>query len=120
MDESLVTVYQEQWDKFKQRGLEALRSLAEEATAAGVEAEFMQKFGNPGRTICDFAQTWSADLILIGSKGLTRVKEMFLGSVSNYVTHHADCSVLIVRGVKNSQSDGLSHKAQIDVKTSVS
>jgi nucleotide-binding universal stress UspA family protein len=96
-NESLITVYQKQWSKFKQQGLEALRSLAEEAKAAGVEAEFSQDFGNPGRIICNLAQTWSADLILIGSRGLTGVKEMFLGSVSNYVTHHAPCSVLIVR-----------------------
>jgi nucleotide-binding universal stress UspA family protein len=97
MDESLVTIYQKQWEKFKQRGLERLRSLAEEAIAVGVEAEFTQDFGNPGRTICNLAQTWSADLILVGSRGLTGVKEMFLGSVSNYVTHHAPCSVLVMR-----------------------
>ncbi|MEL6786783.1 MAG: universal stress protein, partial [Cyanobacteria bacterium J06607_15] len=52
---------------------------------------------NPGRTICDRAQTWSVDLILVGSRGLTGAKEVMLGSVSNYVTHHAPCSVLIVR-----------------------
>lgn len=97
MDESLVTVYQEQWDKFKQRGLETLRLLAEEAEAAGVEADYIQDFGNPGQTICDRAKLWSADLIIIGSRGLTGVKEMFLGSVSNYVTHHAPCSVLLMR-----------------------
>lgn len=114
MDESLVAIYQEQWDKFKQRGIETLRSLAKEATAAGVEAEFTQDFGNPGRTICDFAQTWSADLILVGSRGLTGVKEMFLGSVSNYVTHHAPCSVLIVRKASNYSSDELSQREQID------
>ncbi|MDJ0592230.1 MAG: universal stress protein [Pleurocapsa sp. MO_226.B13] len=96
-DESLTSVYEERWQKFKQRGLEALRSLAQEATTAGVNVEFTQDFGNPGRTICDFAQTWSVDTILMGSRGLTGAKEMFLGSVSNYVTHHAPCSVLIVR-----------------------
>ena len=100
MEESLVTVYQEQWDKFKQRGLDTLRSLAEEAKTAGVDAEYIQDFGNPGQTICDQAKLWSADLIVIGSRGLTGVKEMFLGSVSNYVTHHAPCSVLILRETK--------------------
>lgn len=97
MDESLVTFYQKQWEKFKQRGLDTLRSLAEEAEAAGVEAEYIQDFGNPGQTICDRAKLWSADLIVIGSRGLTGVREMFLGSVSNYVTHHAPCSVLLMR-----------------------
>ena len=102
-NESLITVYQEHWSKFKQQGLEALRSLAEEAKAAAsgsdhdLEDQFIQDFGNPGRTICNLAQTWSADLIFVGSRSLTGVKEMFLGSISNYVTHHAPCSVLIVR-----------------------
>ena len=103
MDESLVAIYQEQWSKFKQRGIEVLRSLVQEAATIGIKAEFTQEFGHPGRTICDRANTWSADLILIGSRGLTGVKEMFLGSVSNYVTHHAPCSVLILRETSDSK-----------------
>ena len=97
MDESLWKIYQQEWQKLEQQGLDLLRSLAAEATAAGVKTEFTQEFGTPGNTICDLAQTWSAELILIGSRGLTGIKEMFLGSVSNYVTHHSPCSVLVVR-----------------------
>lgn len=96
-DESLTSVYEEPWQKLQQRGLQVLRSLTQEATTAGINAKFIQDFGHPGRTICDLAQTWSVDQILLGSRGLTGAKEMFLGSVSNYVTHHAPCSVLIVR-----------------------
>ncbi|MEL7079709.1 MAG: universal stress protein, partial [Cyanobacteria bacterium J06582_2] len=62
-----------------------------------IHSEFIQLSGNPGRSICELANTWSADLILVGSRGLKGIKEMFLGSVSNYVTHHAPCSVLIIR-----------------------
>ena len=97
LDESLLSVYEEPWQKFQQRGLKILRSLAQEATTLGINAKFTQDFGSPGRTICDLAQTWSVDLILVGSRGLTGAREMFLGSVSNYVTHNAPCSVLIVR-----------------------
>ena len=89
--------YREQWQKFEQSGLELLQSLSREATKAGVKTELKQTFGYPGRNICESAQTWSAELILVGSRGLTGMKEMFLGSISNYVTHHAPCSVLIVR-----------------------
>jgi nucleotide-binding universal stress UspA family protein len=96
-DESLSSVYKDPRQKLEQRGWEMLSSLAQEATTAGVNVEFTQDFGNPGRTICDFAQTRSVDTILVGSRGLTGAEEMFLGSVSNYVTHHAPCSVLIVR-----------------------
>ncbi|MGQ9872468.1 universal stress protein [Leptodesmis sp.] len=38
-----------------------------------------------------------ADLILIGNRGHTGLKELFLGSASNYVLHHAPCSVLTVK-----------------------
>ena len=104
--EPVLKAYQEKVKKFEQQGVEFLRSLKEEATKAGVKTEFKQTFGYPGRNICEEAQTCSAELILVGSRGLTGVKEMLLGSVSNYVTHHAPCSVLIVRedalGLKSS------------------
>ncbi len=95
--EPILEAYQEKVQKFKQQELQFLQSLTEEATQAGVETEFTQTSDYPGRSICEKAQKWSADLILVGSRGLTGMKEMFLGSISNYVTHHAPCSVLIVR-----------------------
>lgn len=101
ISEPLLKAYEEQWQKFEQEGLEFLRSLIKKASIAGVDADFTQFWGNPGRDICDLAQAWSADLILVGSRGLSGLKEMFLGSVSNYVTHHAPCSVLIVHQTGN-------------------
>ncbi|MGL5832152.1 MAG: universal stress protein, partial [Waterburya sp.] len=98
-----------------QRGLDFLQGKAQEAQAKGVNTEFIQLTGNPGRVICEFASTWSADLILVGSRGLKGLKEMFLGSVSNYITHHAPCSVLIVRNDTNSVAyavDPLHEEAQ--------
>lgn len=109
-DSSILDIYQRQWQKFEQQRLELLRSLTEEALNTGVNTEFTQTWGNPGDNICDLAQTWSADLILIGSRGLTGVKEMFLGSVSNYVTHHAPCSVLIWRGTADLESKSSQHE----------
>lgn len=90
-------VYQKKIEEYKQWGNDLLQSLTAEATVAGVPTEYSQLMGNPGQTICEIADTWSADLILVGSRGLKGLKEIFLGSVSNYVTHRAPCSVLIVR-----------------------
>ena len=104
IDESVIKAYQEQWQTFEQQGLELLQSFTDKATKAGVKTEFSQSRGDPGREICELAQTWSAELILVGSRGLTGLKEMFLGSISNYVTHHAPCSVLIVREETNLDS----------------
>lgn len=102
-DESLTSTYEESWQKLEQRGWKRLQSLARKATKAGVSVEFTQDLGNPERAIYDFAKIRLVDTILLGSRGLTGAKEMFLGSVSNYVTHHAPCSVLIVRETHNKQ-----------------
>ncbi|MEO0350033.1 MAG: universal stress protein, partial [Cyanobacteria bacterium P01_A01_bin.15] len=42
---------------------------------------------------------WNADLIMMGRRGRSGFSELLLGSVSNYVMHHAPCSVLTVQGV---------------------
>ncbi|MEH2414799.1 universal stress protein [Nostoc sp.] len=89
-------LYQNQWDTFKNQGIQMLQSFCTQATAAGVTTEFTQNFGNPGRIICDFAHSYGADLIVMGRRGRSGVMELFLGSVSNYVLHHAPCSVHIV------------------------
>ena len=106
LDDHDYDVYKEQLAKHKQWGLDLLQRLTAKAAEAGVDAEYSQLTGNPGRMICELASNWSADLILVGSRGLKGLKEMFLGSVSNYITHHAPCSVLIVREtVDRSNSD---------------
>lgn len=89
-------IYQKQWDHFKHEGVKILQSFSAKANTAEVPTEFTQVLGSPGRTICKLATTWNADLIMMGHRGLAGLKELFLGSVSNYVLHHAPCSVHIV------------------------
>ena len=99
LNSSILEAYDRHWQELElqqQQRLEVTKLLVQESTAVGVYTEFTQALGNPGETICNLAKTWSADPILVGSRGLSGIKEMFLGSVSNYVTHHAPCSVLIV------------------------
>ncbi len=112
VDNHEYEAYQKQLKEYRQWGLNFLQDLTKEATARGVDTEFTQLTGNPGRMICELAGNWSADLILVGSRGLKGLKEMFLGSVSNYVTHHAPCSVLIVRNSVNSESERLSSESK--------
>ncbi len=105
-----VQIYTNQWREFEREALESLRSLSQTAIQTGVAAEFSQNFGDPGRTICEIAHTWDADLIIVGRRGRSGLSEFFLGSVSNYVLHHAPCSVLTVQGLttaaqSNNQSD---------------
>ncbi|MBE9007332.1 universal stress protein [Fortiea sp. LEGE XX443] len=91
-----LDLYQKQWDKFKDEGVRILQSFCAQANTANVPAEFNQILGNPGKSICKLAAQWDADLIMMGHRGRSGLTEFFLGSVSNYVLHHANCSVYIV------------------------
>lgn len=91
-----IEFYQKQWDAYETEGLKMLRLRATEALSAGVNAEFTQNLGSPGRVICDLALSWGADLIVVGRRGRSGLTELLLGSVSNYVLHHARCSVFVV------------------------
>ena len=90
-------LYEKEWEQFKQKGLEMLRFYANIAIPAGVQTEFSQITGHPSSTICDFAQSCDADVVILGRRGHSGFQELFLGSVSNYVVHHAPCSVLLVQ-----------------------
>jgi len=93
--EDVLKTYREQWEAFESKCVEQLRSLTAKANTAGVNAEFTQSVGDPGRRICELASNWQADLIFMGRRGRSGLHELFLGSVSNYVLHHAPCSVFI-------------------------
>jgi len=72
--------------------------LSDAATKVkGLKLSTQLEFGNPPETIIEVAEKGNYDLIVVGSRGLSNVKRFFLGSVSDDVSHHAKCSVLIVR-----------------------
>lgn len=70
----------------------------ETAARAGVRSEGRTvAASNPGQAIVDVADEVRADVIVVGSVGLTGAKRFVLGSVPNHVMHHAGCDVLIAR-----------------------
>jgi nucleotide-binding universal stress UspA family protein len=74
-----------------------LEKAADVARQAGVEAKSYPRQGDPADAILDVAEEQEADLIIVGNKGMTGAKRFLLGSVPNKVSHHAPCSVLIIR-----------------------
>ena len=74
-----------------------LREAADAARAAGVETATYARQGDPADAILDVAEEQGADLIVVGNKGMTGARRFLLGSVPNRVSHHAPCSVLIIR-----------------------
>ena len=118
LDDYDYDLYRKRYEDYKQKGIKFLQAKAKQAREAGIDTEYTQLTGNAGREICELAYTESADLIMVGSRGLQGFKEMFLGSVSNYVTHHAPCSVLIVRSpidAKANSEDAESNESQSGV-----
>lgn len=97
------------------QGLRMLREFHAIATTAGVGSDLAQPLANPGHQICDLAIGWGADLIVIGRRGLTEADEAIQGSVSQYVTHHAPCPVLIVQHQLFGQVSTLTRPAQRQV-----
>ena len=68
------------------------------AREAGVaEVETFARVGDAADAILDVAEEQKSDMIIVGSKGMTGATRFLLGSVPNKVSHHAPCSVLIVR-----------------------
>jgi nucleotide-binding universal stress UspA family protein len=101
---------------FEQGDLQIVRSFAAWAEERNVPVQYAQKpaltvkeyltevvlqpDALPGQVICEVAVEWGADLIVLGYRREWELKKLVLGSVCNYVTRHAPCSVFVVRSFK--------------------
>lgn len=82
-----------------QRMQALLQPYYEAAQSQNIPTQMNILIGKPAELICQVAQDWKADLIVMGRRGLKGWSEAVLGSASNYVLHHAPCSVLVVQGI---------------------
>ncbi|MEM8613161.1 MAG: universal stress protein [Cyanobacteria bacterium P01_H01_bin.105] len=108
---TMVESYQTAWNQFVTHSQSVLDQQVSDAQESGVKVSGRLLHGSPGAKLCEFAQTWNADLIIVGSRGLARIGELLIGSVSNYVLHHAPCSVLVIHEDKQ-LSDRTDKKSQ--------
>jgi nucleotide-binding universal stress UspA family protein len=74
-----------------------LDAAAAEAKKEGIEVQTHPVEADPADAILNVAEETKADLIVVGNKGMTGARRYLLGSVPNNVSHHAPCSVIIVR-----------------------
>jgi nucleotide-binding universal stress UspA family protein len=77
--------------------IERMKDVEQQAKTAGVKYEIKVLHGEPGPTIVDYANKNHVDIVVIGSRGLNRLQEFVLGSVSHKVAKRANCPVLIVK-----------------------
>jgi len=52
--------------------------------------------GKPGESICQLANDYNADQILMGSRGCGTVRRTLIGSVSDYCVHHSNVPVTVI------------------------
>ncbi|MEO0647750.1 MAG: universal stress protein [Cyanobacteria bacterium J06650_10] len=69
-----------------------------------MSCEYIQPHGHPGLVICQAATENDADLIVVGNRDQTTLISITLGSVSNYVLHHAPCSVTVVHSANRREA----------------
>ncbi len=81
--------------------LERLKGELEEQVsglrADGVDVQIHVEAQSGPEAVLGYAESVDADLIVVGNQGMTGKRRFILGSVPNAVSHHAQCSVLIVR-----------------------
>ncbi|MBP8129052.1 MAG: universal stress protein [Candidatus Hydrogenedentes bacterium] len=65
--------------------------------AHSVEAAWEHRGGDPREEIVAYAKTFKADLLIMGAYGHSKVRELVLGSTTNYTVRHAPCPVLLTR-----------------------
>ncbi|KFK38558.1 hypothetical protein AALP_AA3G129200 [Arabis alpina] len=68
--------------------------------AKQIRTETLVVEGDTKDMICEVAEQMHVDLLVVGSRGLGKIKRAFLGSVSDYCAHHVNCPILIVKPPK--------------------
>ncbi|XP_059453723.1 uncharacterized protein LOC132184202 [Corylus avellana] len=77
-----------------------LEKAKEICASCGVKAETITEVGDPSTAICDAVQKFDISLLVLGERGLGKIKRALLGSVSNYCVQNAKCPVLVVKKPK--------------------
>jgi nucleotide-binding universal stress UspA family protein len=84
-------------DELRARGTELLEQCKKQALQSNVQVETVLEQGDYAHEIIEVAKRKNCELIIMGSRGMSPIKELMLGSVSLKVMHHASCPVMVVR-----------------------
>ena len=85
----------EEWEPSIHEEVDATFAKASElAGARGIEPTTVARQGEPAEVICDLAEEFHADLLVIGNKGMNR---RILGSIPNSIVHRAPCTVVLAK-----------------------
>ena len=68
-----------------------------EKEGVNIKKEVVEESDDIGKAIIAYAKKNNFDVIIVGTTGMTRAEEVFLGSVANNVIHHAHCPVFAIQ-----------------------
>ncbi|XP_027038117.1 uncharacterized protein LOC113666530 [Pocillopora damicornis] len=96
---SIETIKKEDWEQHVKDHTEKVKEIEEKyntkLTKAEVGFEVKLCGGKPGEAICSIIKERGIDLVIMGSRGMGAIRRTFVGSVSDYVLHHAHVPVII-------------------------
>ncbi len=84
-------------DELMRNGKEMLEQYVSSISDKTIQFDTFIVMGQPADEILEKARAENYDLIVVGSRGLGEIKSYIMGSVSNRVSRHASCPVLIIR-----------------------
>jgi nucleotide-binding universal stress UspA family protein len=90
--------HQARLDRGKRQAENWLDLYVQQAIAKGIPTQVSCPAGNPGLWLCETAQRWGADLIVIGHRENHGLRSVGHSSVTQYVLQHAPCAVLVIQG----------------------
>ena len=107
---TLIHVYSEVWpigmhagsieqciEAARKAGAGILADGKKKVRAEGVQVETLLTEGHTVEEILKTAKKGEFDLIVIGARGISRIRGILIGSISDGVTRHAPCPVLVVK-----------------------
>jgi nucleotide-binding universal stress UspA family protein len=104
--DSFQKLREEKIESAIQEAHNAMQPYLQAAKEKQIPVNFECRFAPAGSWICDIADHNNTDLIVLGRRGRSGWTEFVLGSVSNYVLHHAHCAVLVVQGTDVGVEEG--------------
>lgn len=89
------------WDHQMQSGVKKRQELQdkyqEKFKEIGMQGKFISDFEKPGEFIVNVAAREKANYVVMGTRGLGKIRRTIMGSVSDYVVHHSICPVIVSR-----------------------
>ncbi|CAN8269434.1 unnamed protein product [Cochlearia groenlandica] len=88
----------------QETSLELLSRAVHMCLAKKIRTDTLVLEGDAKEAICQAVDEMHIDLLIMGSRGLGKIRRAFIGSVSDYCAHHASCPILIVKPPKDTTS----------------